>query len=141
MYVSADLCEGHGDTLGVFLQLIEDGVVTKLEHEVQLPLPPEHLDQVHQVRVLEVLEHPDLPERDLLDQGIVLALHELLDGHEVPGVPGPALVHHPIAALAYLTQLLIPGNIVEMRKKMKKIEYSYRSINRDGARDIVSSVL
>ena len=92
-------------------------MVTKLEHEVQLPLPPEHLDQVDQVGVLEVLEHPDLPEGDLLDQGIVLALHELLDGHEMPGVSRPALVHHAVAALAYLTQLLIPGNNVEMRKK------------------------
>ena len=92
-------------------------MVTKLEHEVQLPLPPEHLDQIDQVGVLEVLEHPDLPEGDLLDQRIVLALHELLDGHEVSGVPRPALVHHAVAALANLTQLLIPGSDVEMRKK------------------------
>ena len=91
-------------------------MVTKLEHEVQLPFPAEHLDQVHQVGVLEVLEHPDLPERYLLDQRIVLTLHELLDGHEVSGVPRPALVHHAVAALAYLTQLLIPGNDVRMRK-------------------------
>ena len=84
-------------------------MVTKLEHEVQLPLSAEHFNQVDQVRVLEVLEHPDLPERDLLDQGVVLALHELLDGHEVARVSRPALVHHAIAALAYLAQLLIPA--------------------------------
>ena len=32
-------------------------MVTKLEHEVQLPLSAEHFDQVDQVRVLQVLEH------------------------------------------------------------------------------------
>ena len=49
-----------------------------------------------------------LPERDLLDEGIILALHELLDGDEVAGVPRPALVHHPVTALADLAQLLVP---------------------------------
>ena len=43
IHISADLGEGHGDTLGVLLQLVEDGVVAELEHQVQLPLPPEHL--------------------------------------------------------------------------------------------------
>ena len=59
--------------------------------------------------MLEVLEHPDLPQGDLLDQGIVLALNELLDGDEVARVARPALVHHAVAALAYLTQLLVPN--------------------------------
>ena len=58
--------------------------------------------------MLEVLEHPDLPQGDLLDQGIVLALNELLDGDEVARVPRPALVHHPVTALADLAQLLVP---------------------------------
>ena len=44
-------------------------MVTELEHEVQLPLPPEHLDQVHKVRVLQVLKHPDLPERRRVSDG------------------------------------------------------------------------
>ena len=61
--------------------------------------------------MLEVLEHPDLPQGDLLDQGIVLALNELLDGDEVARVPRPTLVHHAVAALAYLTQLLVPIQI------------------------------
>ena len=44
LHISADLGEGHGDTLGVLLQLVEDGVVAELEHKVQLALPPEHLE-------------------------------------------------------------------------------------------------
>ena len=44
-------------------------MVAELEHEVQLPLPPEHLDQVHKVRVLQVLQHPDLPERRRVSDG------------------------------------------------------------------------
>ena len=43
--------------LWVLLQLIEDSVVAELENEMQLPLPSKHLDQVHQVRVLQVLQH------------------------------------------------------------------------------------
>ena len=66
---SPHLCEGHGDPLGILLQLVEHGVVAELEHEVQLPLPPEHLDQVHKVRVLQVLQHPDLPDRRRVSDG------------------------------------------------------------------------
>ena len=32
-------------------------MVAELEDEMQLPLPAKHLDQVHQVRVLQVLQH------------------------------------------------------------------------------------
>ena len=32
-------------------------MVAELEDEMQLPLPSKHLDQVHQVRVLQVLQH------------------------------------------------------------------------------------
>ena len=91
-------------------------MVTKLEHKVELPFPAKHLDQVDQVGVLEVLEHPDLSERDLLDQGIVLALDKLLDGHKVSRVSRPTLVHHAIAALANLAQLLVASKHVNMRK-------------------------
>ena len=34
-------------------------MVAELEDEVELPLPSENLDQVHQVRVLQVLQHSD----------------------------------------------------------------------------------
>lgn len=43
--------------VGVALQLVQDRVFTELEHQVQLPLPPEHLQQVHQVWVLQALQH------------------------------------------------------------------------------------
>ena len=50
-----------------------------------------YLDEVDEVWVFEVLQHPDLTQCDLLDQRIVLALDKLLDGHQVASVPGPAL--------------------------------------------------
>ena len=42
-----DMFPGHLllQTTGVLLQLLQDGVVHILEHQVQLPLPPEHLDK------------------------------------------------------------------------------------------------
>jgi hypothetical protein len=39
----------------MFFKLVEDGPITKFEDEVQLPFPPEHLDQVHQIRMLQIL--------------------------------------------------------------------------------------
>ena len=49
-------------------------MVTELEDEVELPLPSENLDQVHQVRVLQVLQHPDDNDDDdqLQPKGVVL---------------------------------------------------------------------
>lgn len=38
------------------LQLVQQRVVQILEHEVEAPLAPEHLDHVHQVVVTEFLE-------------------------------------------------------------------------------------
>lgn len=38
------------------VQLVEDRVVAVLEHEVELPLAPEHLDQIHQVGVFQLLQ-------------------------------------------------------------------------------------
>ena len=79
-------------------------MVAELENEMQLPLPSKHLDQVHQVRVLQVLQHsakevvdyvydydcgkndnkrPDLSKSDLLDERVVLTFHKLLDGNQV----------------------------------------------------------
>ncbi len=43
-----------------------------------LKVLPEDLDKIDEVWMLEVLEHPDLPEGDLLDERIVFALHEFL---------------------------------------------------------------
>ena len=63
-------------------------VITELEDEMQFPLPAKHLDEVDEVGMFEVLEHPDLPEGDLLDEGIILALHKLLDCHQVASVSG-----------------------------------------------------
>lgn len=38
------------------VQLVEDRVVAVLKDEVKLPFAPEHLDQVHQVGVFELLQ-------------------------------------------------------------------------------------
>ena len=69
VWTGGDLGKSHGNSFRIFLQLVEHSVVAELEHEVQLPLPPEHLDQVHKVRVLQVLQHPDLPERRRVSDG------------------------------------------------------------------------
>lgn len=41
------------------VQLVKDRVVAVLEHQVELPFAPEHLDQVHQVGVFELLQGGD----------------------------------------------------------------------------------
>ena len=82
-------------------------MVTELEHEVKFTFSPENFDEIDEVWVFEVFQHPDFSEGNFLDERVVLALHKLLDGHQVAGVPGPTLVHHSVGALAYLAQLLV----------------------------------
>lgn len=41
---------------GVFVQLIEDRLLTELKHQVKPSFPPEHLQQVHQVHMLQLLQ-------------------------------------------------------------------------------------
>lgn len=53
------------------------------------------------------LEHPDLPQRDLLDDGIVFGLNELLDGHDLARVSVPALEHDAVGSLSDLPDLLV----------------------------------
>lgn len=53
------------------------------------------------------LEHPDLPQRDLLDDGVVLRLHKLLDGDDLPRVFVPALEDDAVGALSDLSDLLV----------------------------------
>lgn len=53
------------------------------------------------------LEHPDLPQRNLFDDGIVFGLNELLDGHDLARVSVPALEHNTVGALADLPDLLV----------------------------------
>ncbi len=53
------------------------------------------------------LEHADLSHGDLLDEGVVLRLDELLDGDQHPRVPVPALEHHSVGAFADFRQLFV----------------------------------
>ena len=57
---------------GILFELVEHRPLAELEDEVQLLFPPEHLDQVDQVGVLQVLQHLDLAHGDLLDHRIIL---------------------------------------------------------------------
>lgn len=41
---------------GMAVQLVEDRVVAVLEHQVELPFAAEHLDQIHQVGVFQLLQ-------------------------------------------------------------------------------------
>ena len=45
----------HSPSL-VSVQLMENGVVTVLKHQVKLPLPSEDFDKVNQVGMLELLK-------------------------------------------------------------------------------------
>ena len=40
---------------GVFVQLVENRLLTELKHQVEPSLPPEHLQQVDQVHVFQLL--------------------------------------------------------------------------------------
>ena len=40
----------------MFLQFIENGSITVFEYQVELSLPPKHLDKIDQVGMLQILE-------------------------------------------------------------------------------------
>ena len=94
--------------LRMSLQLVQDGVFAKLKHQMKATLPPEHLQQADQVRVLQVLQQAYLPQRDLAYGRIVLRLDEALDRDERPRLAVPALVHHPVRSFAEPAELLVP---------------------------------
>lgn len=74
-----------------------------------LSVPNVSLHKTH-LDLMEVkanLEHPDLPQRDLFDDGIVFGLNKLLDGDDLARVSVPALEHNTVGSLADLPDLLV----------------------------------
>ena len=59
------------------------------------------------IKMITDLEHPDLPQCDLLDDGVVLRLHKLLDGDDLPRVFVSALEDDAVGALSDLSDLLV----------------------------------
>lgn len=55
----------------VSVQLMENRVVAVLKHQVKLPLPPEDLNKVDEIGMLELLEHADFSEGDFLYDGVI----------------------------------------------------------------------
>ena len=107
IWSGGDLGERHRDSFWIFLQLVENRVVAELKHEVKFSFSAKHFNQIDEIWVFEIFQHPYFSECNFLDERIVLALHELLNGDEVSRVPGPALVHHSVGALADLAELLV----------------------------------
>lgn len=81
-------------------QLVEQSVVKVFEDQVKPPFPPEDLDHVHEVLVPQLLQHPDLPQSHFPHRQVLFGLDELLDGHQLAGLPVPALHHQPVRAFA-----------------------------------------
>ena len=53
------------------------------------------------------LEHSDLPHCYLLDEGVILGLDKLLDGHQGPSLFVATLEHNAIGALSNASKLII----------------------------------
>lgn len=58
---------GHTPS-GMAVQLVEDRVVTVLEHEVQLPFSPKNLDEIHQVGVFQLLHRYKAKDKQQLKE-------------------------------------------------------------------------
>lgn len=75
------------------------------------------------------LQHPDLPQRDLFDDGIVFGLHELFDGDDLARISVPALEHNTVGALANLPNLLVLLHLqASLRWTDRHVEGQNRSI-------------
>ena len=66
----------------MLLQLVENRLITEFEDEVQFPLPPEHLNEVDQVGMLQVLQHPNLSHCDFLDQRIIFGFLQVQEEND-----------------------------------------------------------
>lgn len=64
-------------------------------------------EKILKIKTCFHLEHPDLPQCDLFDDGIVLRLHKLLDGDDLPRVFVSALEDDAVGALSDLSDLLV----------------------------------
>lgn len=49
-------CYAHDLPSRVFVQLIEDGLLTELKHQVEPSFPPEDLEQVDQIHMFQLLQ-------------------------------------------------------------------------------------
>lgn len=58
------------------------------------------------------LQHADFPHGDLLDERILITLHELFDGHSLAGVSVATFEDNSIRTLTNLHQLIILVHIV-----------------------------
>lgn len=69
---------------------------------------PHHHDQLTNLSSLpSYLEHADLSHGDSPNEGIILTLEKLLDGHNLTRLPMPAFEYHSIRSSTDLAQLFV----------------------------------
>ena len=88
------------EALRVALERLEQRALDVLEDEVELALAAEHLDEAHDVLVPQLLEDAHLAQRRLAHLLVLVALLELLDGHDLARLAVPRLEHDAVRALA-----------------------------------------
>lgn len=85
------------------VQLVEDRVVAVLEDQVELPFAPEHLDQVHQVGVFELLQGGGDTAASSLTYCLTAAhKHAVAPGNRLTSAPiyEPPVPSRPLTPLA-----------------------------------------
>ena len=60
------LGQSHRNPFRVLFQLIQNCVVAEFKHKMQFSLPSEHFNQINQVWMLQVFQHADLSQSNLL---------------------------------------------------------------------------
>lgn len=82
--------------VGILFNHIQDGQLAVVEHQVKPALPAEHLNQIDEIRVLELAQHADLAHGDLAYHRIRVILGVPLDGHHLAALPIDALVNNTL---------------------------------------------
>ena len=82
-------------------------LVQKLKHQRQLPLRVDHVVQPHNVRVHQLLQQRDLPDRRARHPLVNAVQPDPLQRHNLPRLPVLRLVHHPVRPLTHLLQLRV----------------------------------
>lgn len=100
-----------GKAIGAAVEQLLEVLVEELEHERQLLVRVQHIDQAHDVGMLKLLEQGNFTDSGTRNT-LLFGLET--DGFErvnLAGVDVPGLMHNTVSTLADLLQLLVLVNL------------------------------
>ena len=100
----------HEGSLGLVQQLLEV-LVEELEDQGELLVGVEHIDQPHDVGVLQLFQQRNLPNGSTWNSLILRLKSDGLEGVDLSRVDVPGLVDDSVGSFTHLLELLVLVNL------------------------------